>query len=1231
MVKSLNTNFFSYSIVFSIFFILIFLLVTPDKSFAQTNCTTFVISVGSPPCETPAYNLDCTMSVGFPFPSDYVTGDRCAETYNQVCVETKSLFNWTGERCDPTPTPTPTLPPPCIERGPYFGACTAASPNTCSVNNGTQTVSYDCQTGYSQTCTVDACDATNGYSCLNGICVTPTLIPPTPTPTPTPGQCQTNSDCGTPANSCTTVYCLGAPNGICVYNPAPAGTVCDTNGSVCDGSGTCLVPTPTPTPVPCQVTTSPSVHNLAVGGTGTVTASVTSGQGSAIINQMRFGSYDTAIATVNPTIDSTSIYSTTVTAIAGGATAVWGTADLSDGRTCQSSGMTDTDINVSTTCPPGTIYNISGTVTGQPSGKKLTVCRDPNTPGSCVNAASSTTTNPANGSYTLSNISSDTYHLIYLDPTSLPVNYSVSSANPVNVSSNTCPSNVNFTISTGTAPTPTPTRAPIGGGPTATPAPPTPTSPPFSSSCNYIDPSTITNNPTVTLQPDGHTLNITYSLVGVSNPSVTFYRNSTPGFLASTPPSPSTLFSTQFGNYGSNFHTGIQYPLNGGGGNYYNYYNYQLVKTSSGGTSYSNPSSVLVQKPNLAPCDTQYGYNPGTISGASQVSSTDTSITFDLSYHSNGWPFPLNSLPPYLKIQRSSQSTPSYIPFNSYTSSPPSFCSGYLVAWWGSWACNETTWKARYTLSLPPATSDDLTVSSFDSNSCGTNKLNGSATFGVGTQEGQAPALGANPTLTTGQAENNVSASWTPTQDAVDVQAYYTEGALNRWPLAGGTQLASPTWTYNPPAYTFTTTDNLNLLLPGTYYYGATVYYATVCSGGTVQTDQTVYDWTGKFYTVSGNVFVDTNKNRLKDPGEQNYTGAITISSSTGSVAYQGNGNFKVSDLPEGTYTISYTSLPTGYQISYPVNGPPPGFFVTVGTACSVGSSNSATCIGQGDIKDLNFGITNLIPWIQSVGLDLRIDSGFNSYIPASALQPYASILGTGGSPGIIFSGDNSYDFGQGQASPSPYDWIVGGFTYPEIFVPKQLGVIQTSYAYQIDTADKNGLTPSDIAAYCTGGISDCTLSSALPHGLYLANGNLTINSSYAFGANQNYIILVNGDLTLNGNITVPNGSTVTFSVSGNINAAKNVTNIQGYYSADGNFIVQGTNNCSIASDVQLKAEGSVVVNAGQNGGTFQNQRDLCANDTTTPAVQFIERPDFIINAPQLIQFTRPIQKEVAP
>jgi hypothetical protein len=66
---------------------------------------------------------------------------------------------------------------------------------------------------------------------------------------------------------------------------------------------------------------------------------------------MRFGSYDASLATVNPTSDSTSPYSTTVTALAIGNTAVWATADLDDGRVCQSTGALDTDIIIATPTP----------------------------------------------------------------------------------------------------------------------------------------------------------------------------------------------------------------------------------------------------------------------------------------------------------------------------------------------------------------------------------------------------------------------------------------------------------------------------------------------------------------------------------------------------------------------------------------------------------------------------------------------------------------------------------------------------------------------------------------------------------------------------------------------------------------------------------------------------------------------------------------------------------------
>jgi hypothetical protein len=114
------------------------------------------------------------------------------------------------------------------------------------------------------------------------------------------------------------------------------------------------IPTPTPTPAqePCSVATSPSRCDLLVGGTCAVTADVISGLGSAWVNRMRFGSYNTGVAAVNPDSDATWPYMTTATGIAPGLTAVWGTADLSDGRVCQSSGITDTDVNVMVAATP---------------------------------------------------------------------------------------------------------------------------------------------------------------------------------------------------------------------------------------------------------------------------------------------------------------------------------------------------------------------------------------------------------------------------------------------------------------------------------------------------------------------------------------------------------------------------------------------------------------------------------------------------------------------------------------------------------------------------------------------------------------------------------------------------------------------------------------------------------------------------------------------------------------
>lgn len=409
-------------------------------------------------------------------------------------------------------------------------------------------------------------------------------------------------------------------------------------------------------------------------------------------------------------------------------------------------------------------------------------------------------------------------------------------------------------------------------------------------------------------------------------------------------------------------------------------------------------------------------------------------------------------------------------------------------------------------------------------------------------------------------------------------------------------------------------------------------------------------------FTVSGNVFVDQNKDSLQNGADGNYTGGISITPNPAgvTVTYPSPGNYVINNMPGGQYTISYPSLPTGYQMTYPKNGPPPSFSVRVGNlstggACSVSGHNAAACDVNGNITALRYGITNSIPWIQSTGGDITGNEvtdpsggGISNTIPPGAsCGPYMSLTGSGGTPGVIYAGAGSYSFGSGQASPNPYNWVVGGLSYPDTYIPTTPGVIRTSYGYMRSLATQSGLTPVDISAYCgVGGISSCALSSSLPNGLYISNGNLTLTgASYTFPANRNFVILVNGDLNINTEVHVPIGSTAFFTTSGDINVAASVgeavitstrSNVEGYYSTDRNFNSLGLNACPTV-DRRLNVAGSIVVNASLTGGSFVNQRDLCAGDLQCPVFMVIERPDFVLNSPEFLKSARRVWREIAP
>lgn len=250
----------------------------------------------------------------------------------------------------------------------------------------------------------------------------------------------------------------------------------------------------------------------------------------------------------------------------------------------------------------------------------------------------------------------------------------------------------------------------------------------------------------------------------------------------------------------------------------------------------------------------------------------------------------------------------------------------------------------------------------------------------------------------------------------------------------------------------------------------------------------------------------------------------------------------------------------------------------------------------------------NAAVWLQSVGLDIRWDkiTGYpNTITPPLTFTSTAGL----GTAGVVFSGILT----DGSLTP----WKVGG-AYPDLYTDSH-SFVPTSFDILKNTASvlTNPTYPIvDIGSKCStpNQYTNCTVSSLVSGTVYTtpAGTSLTLNAySPPAAPTGNYIILVNGNLTINGNIIIPVGSTAIFSAKGNITVSSGVTEIDGLYSADGDFNANST-TCP------LSVKGAVVANAGRSGKTF-NETNNCGN---SPSVVFTERPDFLLNYPSLVKYT---------
>ena len=394
-------------------------------------------------------------------------------------------------------------------------------------------------------------------------------------------------------------------------------------------------------------------------------------------------------------------------------------------------------------------------------------------------------------------------------------------------------------------------------------------------------------------------------------------------------------------------------------------------------------------------------------------------------------------------------------------------------------------------------------------------------------------------------------------------------------------------------------------------------------------------------YTISGTVFDDGSLDgRYQSATENPYNIAASSINSTGGTKSVTNGAYSFSGLASGSYTITL-SVPANYSSTWP-NGA--SFTITVGPTCpsvnpSPGGAGHDGACSSGNIVSLNFGITSQTKsWIQSEQGSIRFDAGLDNPVPAS-VNPSCSrytITNSGSNdPGVAVSGGT---ISTGQAPVSSTDWKVDNAPY----TPATPSTVRTSYNYILSNLKQQGRSPTDLASKCSGGLSNCTLT-GMTTGVYQANGPLTITGAYTNPVNTNVVILVNGDLRISNEIHVPQnaGSTLLMSAKGNIKISPNfgaslisdpTSHVEGIFSADGNFTIESSANCSLpgGGDKRLNMEGAVITNADLRGvGSFQNNRDMCVY--TCPSFSIKQRLDFLIYLPTLLRVKPYVYREIAP
>ena len=382
----------------------------------------------------------------------------------------------------------------------------------------------------------------------------------------------------------------------------------------------------------------------------------------------------------------------------------------------------------------------------------------------------------------------------------------------------------------------------------------------------------------------------------------------------------------------------------------------------------------------------------------------------------------------------------------------------------------------------------------------------------------------------------------------------------------------------------------------GTTSYGFTgtvdrrYYWQVVASNGSGTTSSVVRS----FYTpglVTGTLFdaseIDTC---VLMGGEPKISGA-TVNLISGSNSYSPT----TSGL--GIYS-SYVVSPDSYTVS-PVVGDP-----YTGVAKLVCQGTSADFLSSGATITRDFGFWRIYGgWWQAVGGDVYGGGGIESVIPNSlpANEKYLVKEDADGADGLVYyDAGGEVVLGEGSnIAVSSSGWeSESGYEGQDI-----------NYAYYMAKMKTLGKTVWD-------GSSEPSYSPVDDYEVYTHTGNITINYDFNVDSDEKRIYMVDGDVVVDrAVITVALGSHLTLIASGTITFTDNVGEIHGWWMGD-RIVIASTGDT--ATEVQFIGEGSFI-----GWSSIEFGRDRGVTNNTAPAEEFTYRPDFMVNAPDALKFSK--------